>query len=236
MPPATLTILSTLAVKGVIEELMPRLQAVSGGRLALSYDPTAVTLQKIRAGARGDTAILTEQGIEALTTEGILVPGSRVDFARSLVGMAVKAGTPKPDISTLDAFKKTLRSTHSVVYSKGGASGIFFAGLLDRLGLAEAVNAKATIIPNGFTAELTARGEAEIAIQQVSELMAVPGVDIVGPLPAGAQESLLFAGALFADTSNVDRARVLLNELADPAAAGLFTRKGLLPVARQLVS
>jgi molybdate transport system substrate-binding protein len=236
MPPATLTIWSTLAVKGVIDELMPHLEAVSGGPISLSYDPTAVTLEKIRAGARGDAVILTEQGIEALTAEGILMPGSRFDLARSLVGLAVRSGAPKPDISTLEAFTHTLRSARSLVYSRGGASGIFFAGLLERLGLAEIVNAKATIIPSGFTAELTARGEADIAIQQVSELMAVPGVEIVGPLPQGAQESLLFAGALFADSGNAHRARAFLSRLADPAAAAIFARKGLLPVAAQAAS
>ena len=236
MPSATLTILSTLAVKGVIDEMMPSLETASGGTLHLSYDPTAVTLQKIRAGARGDAAILTEQGIEELAAESILAPASRVNLARSLVGMAVTAGAPKPNISTLKSFEETLRSARSVVYSKGGASGIFFAGLLDRLGLTQTVNAKATIIPSGFTAEFTARGEAEIAIQQLSELMAVPGVDIVGPLPEGAQESLLFAGALFADTRNPDRARALLSRLADPTAAEIFTRKGLLPVAQKSTS
>ena len=230
MQGASLKILSTLAVKGVIDEMTPDLEIASGGALALSYDPTAVTLQKIRAGARGDAAILTEQGIEELTAEGILVPGSRVDLARSLVGMAVRAGAPKPDISTLEAFELALRSAHSLVYSKGGASGIFFAGLLERLGLTGIVNAKATIIPSGFTAELAARGEADIAIQQISELMAVPGVDIVGPLPPGAQESLMFSGALFADARNASGAAAVLKVLAAPATASILVRKGLWPV------
>ena len=106
---------------------------------------------------------------------------------RSLVGLAVKAGAPKPDIGTAEALKATLLAAQSIAYSRLGASGVFFAELIERLGIAEAVNAKATIIPSGLTGALVARGEAQMAVQQLSELMAVPGLDIVGPLPASLQ-------------------------------------------------
>lgn len=229
MPP--LKVLSTLAIKGVVDEVLTDLQRTAGGPVDLTYSPTAVALQSIRAGARGDLAILTEQGIEDLISEGILASGSRADLARSLVGLAVRAGSPKPDISTVDALVHTLRAAPSIVYSRGGASGIFFAGLLERLQIADLVNAKATIIASGFTAEIVARGEAELAVQQVSELMAIPGVDIIGPLPEGAQESLLFSGAVFAGSTEAARALNVLRWLTEPRLRDLYARKGLLPVS-----
>ena len=224
-------IMTTLAVKSVIEDVLPRLEAAAGAPLRLTFEPTAVNLERIAAGARADAAILTAGAIDELTAQGILVPAGRVDLARSLVGMAVKAGAPKPDLSTLAAFERTLREARSIVYSRGGASGIFFAKLIERLGLAAMVNAKAIIVASGFTAEVVARSEAELAVQQISELMVVPGVDIVGPLPPEAQESLLFSGAVFAGTAHAAAAAAVLHALADPSLASLYERKGLLPVA-----
>jgi molybdate transport system substrate-binding protein len=119
-------------------------------------------------------------------------------LALSHIGMAVKAGAPRPDISTLAALQATLLAAPSIAYSGAGASGLFFAGLLERLGIAEAVNAKATIIPQGFTAALAARGEVALAIQQISELMAVEGVDILGKLPPEANTGAIFSAGLFA--------------------------------------
>lgn len=230
-------LLSTLALKGTVEELLPRLQAVAGEPIEWSFDPTAVTLRKIRDGARGDAAILTEPGIVQLITDGVLVRDTRVDIAHSLIGLAVKSGAPKPAIATLDDFVRTLRAARSLVYSKGGASGIFFAGLLEQLGLKALVDAKATIIASGFTAEPVARGEAEMAIQQISELMTVAGVDIVGPLPDGAQESLLFSGAVFADLQRADprraaAAHAVLDLLAARESGPVLSRRGMLPLAR----
>ena len=114
-------------------------------------------------------------------------PGTRTDVALSFVGIAVKAGAPKPDISSLATFKAALLAARSVAYSKIGASGLFFAGLIERLGIAAEVNAKAVIVPSGFTAERLTSGEADLAVQQISELMVVPGIEVVGLLPAEIQ-------------------------------------------------
>ena len=224
-------IFTTLAFKGVLDELRARIEASCGTPLERVLDPTAVMLERIHNGERGDIAILTAQGIDALIADGYLVGATKVDLARSLVGIAVRAGAPKPDISTIEALTLTLHEARSVVYSKGGASGIFFSGLLDRLGLRAMVDAKAIVIPSGFTAEPVARGDAELAVQQLSELMAVPGVEIAGPLPPGAQESLLFSGAAFMGTGAPGQAVGVLTLLADASVAPVFTRKGLLPMA-----
>lgn len=189
-----LRILSTLAVVGLLREWL----AEAGGTPPeVEFNPTARLLARIAEGARGDIAILTEAGIEELTASGVLAAGTRVDLARSAIGMAVPPGAAHPDISSVAALRATLLAAPSLVYSRAGASGIFFAELIERLGIAAEVNAKATIIPQGFTAEVAARGEAALAIQQVSELMAVPGVEIVGKLPEGANTYAVFSAALF---------------------------------------
>jgi molybdate transport system substrate-binding protein len=176
----------------------------------IRFDPTARLLAVIAEGARADIAILTDAGIEALTAQGVLAAGTRRDLAHSYVGVAVPRGAAHPDIRTVDALRATLLAAPSLAYSRAGASGIFFAELIERLGIAAEVNAKATVIPHGFTAELAARGEVTIALQQVSELMAVEGVDIVGKLPEGANTCAVFSGALFMG--------------ANPGAAALLDR------------
>ena len=178
-------IFSTLAVATLLRPLVT--DAV--------FEPTARLLARIEAGERADLAFLTQEAVAALTTSGVLT-GPR-DVARSFVGLAVQAGAPKPDISTVEALRQALLAAPSLAYSKAGASGIFFAGLIERLGIAAEVNAKATIIAQGFTAELAARGEVTLAVQQVSELLAVEGVDIVGRLPEGANVGAVFSAGIF---------------------------------------
>jgi molybdate transport system substrate-binding protein len=187
-------VMSTLAVAVVLRGLTPRAPVA----IDVEFDPTMRLLKRIEGGERADIAILTDAGVEGLMAQGVLVPGSRRDLALSHIGMAVKAGAARPDISTLAALQATLLAAPSIAYSGAGASGLFFAGLLERLGIAEAVNTKATIIPQGFTAALAARGEVALAIQQISELMAVEGVDILGKLPPEANTGAIFSAGLFA--------------------------------------
>ncbi len=225
-------LLSTLGVIGVLRAVQAKCEAVAGTQIETSYDPTQLMLERIANGERADVAILTTAGIETLTKQGVLVAGSRVDLARSLVGLAVKSGAPKPDITTVEATKRALTDAKSVVYSRKGQSGIFFAGLIERLGIADAVNRRAIIVEAGTTAALVAQGQAEIAVQQVSELMIVPGIDIVGPLPGEIQDDLVFAGAVFAGSANAGAGQRLLEFLATPALAALYRDKGLEPVLR----
>jgi molybdate transport system substrate-binding protein len=221
-----LALLSTLGLTGVLREVLPRYP----GQVAASYDPTAAIMARIAGGETGDVAILTAEGIEALTAKGVLAAGTRVDLAASGVGIAVKSGAPKPDIATPEAFMRLLETVPSIAYSRAGASGIYFAGLLERLGLAETVNAKAIVIPQGFTAERVVRGEAVVAVQQISELMAVEGVDIVGPLPEGLQTTVVFSGAVFAGSPRPVEAAALLHFLAEAATPAMLRSKGLQPV------
>lgn len=186
-------VLSTLALAGVLDRLRPLLPEVD-----LQLAPTAVLLGRIAAGERGDVAILTVEAVADLAAAGTLVASSRIDLARSSVGMAVRQGAPRPDISTPAAVAAALLGARSVALSRAGASGAFMAGLLVRLGIADAVNHRATFIPSGFTGERVMTGEADLAVQQVSELMMVPGLDIVGPLPSELGGVSTFTAALFA--------------------------------------
>ena len=174
-----------LVVRGAFDaHVVPAFEA-AGGRAAIHWAPTAVIMKESEAGETADAVLVLSDAMERLIAEGRVEPESRVDAVRSRYGIAVKAGAPHPDIGTVEALKRALVEARSVAYSRTGASGIYFAGLLPRLGLAEAVNARATIIPQGFTAEKLVSGEADIAVQQISELMVVPGIEVVGPLPAG---------------------------------------------------
>lgn len=217
----TLRVLSTLAVMGAMRELAA---AYPGGAVVADFAPTVALLERLRAGEKADVAILTAQGVDDLIAEGVLLHGSRTDVARSFVGIAVKAGAPRPDISTVDAFQASLLAARSVCYSRIGASGLYFAGLIERLGIAAAVNARATIAATGFTAERLVSGEADIAVQQISELMVVPGIEVVGPLPPAVQTVAMFSAGLLTP-AGAGFARFL----ASDAAAPVLRRTGLQP-------
>ena len=219
-----LRVLSTLAVKGAL----PGLIAQFGSLVDVEYAPTVALVERLRANAVADLTILTRSGVDALESEGLLRPGG-VDIAGSLVGLAVKAGAPRPAIATEDEFRETLLAARSICYSRIGASGLFFVALLDRLGLRDEIDAKAHIIDTGFTAEPVARGEAELAVQQVSELMAVPGITIVGPLPMSLQTPTIFTAAILTKSTAVAEAARLITTLASPEAVKALVAAGLLP-------
>ncbi|WP_165585473.1 substrate-binding domain-containing protein [Roseococcus sp. SYP-B2431] len=223
---ADLKLFSTLGVVSVLDELLPRL----GLEVDAVYEPTKRLVDRIQAGERADLAILTSDAIDELTAAGVLASGSRVDLARSHVGMAVAPGAARPDISTVEAFRQTLLAAGTIGYSRAGASGIFFAGLLERMGLAAEVNAKATVIPSGFTGQLLLDGKVELAVQQVSELMAVPGIDILGRIPKELQPDTIFSAGLFAETGKEREARDFVAAIAGPSVALLYVEKGLEPV------
>jgi molybdate transport system substrate-binding protein len=155
-----------------------------------------------------------------------VVAGSRVDFARSLVGAAVRAGAPKPDISSADALKRTLLNARSVVVSSG-PSGTYMLGLFERMGIPRERYAQAR--PGVQTGELVARGEMELCFQQVSELLPVKGIDFLGPLPAEVGHVTVFAGGLHAATADPQAARALMRFLASPAATPVLRAKGMEP-------
>jgi molybdate transport system substrate-binding protein len=222
-------VLSTLAVQGALPGLIAGFKGPAGAAVAAEYAPTIGLLARIKAGETADVAILTRDGIDELVGLGLLDGGTVVDVVQSLVGLAVKAGAPKPDTGTPEALKRALLAARSIAYSRIGASGVLFAQLIARLGIAAEVNAKATIIPSGLTGELVARGETELAVQQISELLLVPGLDIVGPLPLALQTPGIFSAAVFVGSADASLARAFLQSLASADAAAAFRRAGLEP-------
>jgi molybdate transport system substrate-binding protein len=227
----TLKVLSTLAVQGALPALAAQYEQSAGTSIAIEFEPTNGLLARIAAGETADIAILTRAAIDDLVAKGVLVRHSATDVAVSLVGIAVQARAPRPDISSVEALKATLLAAKSICYSKIGASGVFFAELIQRLGIADEVNAKATIIPSGFTAELAARGEVELAVQQVSELLLAPGIDVVGPLPSGAESVTMFSAGVLATSGQAEAALKLIAYLRSSMAAQALSAAGLQPAA-----
>jgi molybdate transport system substrate-binding protein len=158
-----------------------------------------------------------------------VVAESCVDLARSFVGIAVRAGAAHPDIATEAALRATLSAARSVAYSRIGASGILFAQLIERMGMAAEINARARIIPSGFTAELLLTGEADLAVQQISELMQVSGVEVVGPIPHHLQIPAVFSAGRLAASGRVAQSDALLKFLASPEVAPVLRGCGLEP-------
>jgi molybdate transport system substrate-binding protein len=223
---------STLALKKAMGELVAQYEQLTGMAATVDFAPTNALLGRIHSGELADVAILTAEAIDQLTDTGVLVRGSRVDLALSAVGIAVKAGAPRPDIGSVDALKSALLKAESIAYSRIGASGVFFADLIQRLGILDEVNAKARIIPSGFTAELVASGAAELAIQQVSELMMVPGVDVAARLPSEAQSTTLFSAGVFTGAAYPEAARRFVEILSSPESSPILSASGLDPVIR----
>jgi len=226
---ARIKLLTSNSMHGVLDELLPRFEGARGHKVEVSYDPAKVMLARIRAGETADLAILGASAIDALVKEGRIVAASRRELARCGVGVGVRKGAPRPDIGSAKAFRQALLGAKSIAYTLEGASGIHFAGLIERLGIAAQVRAKARTQAGGLVGELVARGEAELAVQQIPEIMAVPGVDYAGPLPKALQLITTSAAGIFADAAQPDAARALLDFLAAPGSARVFEAKGLEP-------
>jgi molybdate transport system substrate-binding protein len=219
-------VLSTLAVRGVLIETEAEFRTRTGLAITARYKSTNAQLIAIAGGATADVAIITRQAIDQLTAEGKVVPGSAKDVAQSGIGLAVRAGAPKPDISTVEAFKQTILAAKSIAFSRLGASGVHFAEVIERLGIADEIRRKA-VISDAYMGDIVVRGEAELAVQQVSELMLVAGIDIVGPLPGDLQKISLFTAAVFTAAKNPEGGAKLVSFLAAPELAPILERKGL---------
>jgi len=225
---ADLKVFSTTALAEIWQELKPKFEA-RGHKLELVLQPSGAIGKRIAGGEAGDAIVSTTAGVESLEKSGKIAAGTTRQLASSGMGVAVLKGAPKPDISTTEAFKKALLQAKSVAYSDpagGGASGAVFAKILKDLGIADAVNAKAKLgrgIPN---AEFLVKGESDIAIQQIPELMTTPGVDIVGPLPPALQSVTGFTAAALQGSAHPDAARALVDFLASPDTIALLKAKG----------
>ncbi|SDS32775.1 substrate-binding domain-containing protein [Bradyrhizobium canariense] len=222
-------LLSTLALMGAVRNLADRFETDTGMRIDADFAPTLGLLERLRNGENADVVILTKEALDDLAVKGTVVPSTCADLARSFVGLAVKAGAEQPDITTEAGLRKTLLGARSVAYSRLGASGIFFAQLIERMGIASEINARAVVIPSGFTAERLVSGEADIAVQQLSELKLVSGIELVGPIPLHLQTPAWFSGGRLAASSRAEQSDALLKYLASPEVAPVLRESGLEP-------
>lgn len=218
-------LLCTLALSGVVDALKPAFEAAQGVKLRTEFMPTAVLMPRLQGGEAADVAILTDSGVATLIEAGLMQHDSRVDLVRSFVGVAVKAGAPHPDISTEDAFVAALKGAPSVAMSRQGVSGLFLADLLRQLGIEDEIGAKATIIDSGYTGALAASGAVALALQQVSELMVVPGIEIVGRLPVSLGGVSMFSGGVLVGSGRPHLGAALLRAIKE--AGPLLAEKGL---------
>jgi molybdate transport system substrate-binding protein len=222
-------VLCTNGLKTVMLDLAPAFERTSGTKLAITWGSAAGLVKELEAGVAADLVILTAEAIDDLIKRGKVVAGSRVDLARSGIGIAVRKGASKPDIGSPDALKQTLLAAKSVAHSKTGMSGIYFPTVLARLGIADAMQSK-IVMPEPGTpvGDVIAKGEAEIGVQQISELLPVAGVDVVGPLPATLQKITTFSAGIPSAAKEPDAAKALVTFVAKEARP-LLAPKGLEP-------
>jgi molybdate transport system substrate-binding protein len=226
---AEIKVLSSAGTREAYQELVPAFEKASEHKVTTTWAGTADIMKRIQAGETYDLVIMSAQGLDELTRLGKIVAGSRVDIAKSGVGVAVKAGAAKPDFSSSEALKRTLLAAKSIGYSTG-PSGVYLVGLFQRMGIADAIKAKVKQVPPGVpVGTIIASGEAEIGFQQVSELIRFPGIDYVGPLPAEVQETTVFAAGLHPAATQVEAAKALVKFLTAPAAVPVIKSTGMEP-------
>jgi molybdate transport system substrate-binding protein len=222
-------VLCTNGVRAVTADLIPAIEQANRLAIMVDYGSTNLLMEKIAGGATGDLAVLSAEAIDDLISKGVLRAGSRTDLAKSAIGVAVRAGTAAPDIGSVDALKAALLAVKSVIYSKTGISGAYMPVLLAKLGIADQIAAKAAFPSSGSVGDALARGEGEIGVQQISELLPVPGITIIGPLPSAVQLVTVFSAGIFASAAEPQAARMLVEQLTTDAARPLYTAKGLEP-------
>jgi molybdate transport system substrate-binding protein len=226
---AEIKVIASAAVKEAVLDLIPAFEKSSGHKVTTIWAGTESITKRISGGEVVDIVIIAAPNIDKLISEGKLVAGSRVDIAKSGVGLAVRAGLPKPDISSSEAVKKAVLAAKSVAYSSG-PSGFYVADLFKKMGIADQIKEKVKQTPSGVqVGEVVARGEADLGFQQVSELLHVKGIDYLGPLPADIQHITVFSAGLHAAAAAPDAAKALTKFLTAPEAGPIIRKTGMEP-------
>ena len=225
---AEIKVMASAAIQEAYLELVPKFERVSGHKVVTLWVPTVEIMSRLIGGEIVDLVIMSAASVDELIKLGKIVPGSRIDIATSGIGVAVRAGATKPDISSAEAFERTLLAAKSIVYSFG-PSGVYLAGLFERMGIADKLKPKLRQVKGEPTGAVVARGEAEIGFQQVCELMPVPGIDFLGPLPANVQKITAFSAGLHIAAKEPDAAKALVRFMTAPAAVPVLRKKGMEP-------
>jgi molybdate transport system substrate-binding protein len=235
MAPATgaeIKVLTAGAFKQVVVALVPDFEKQTGHKVTVDNGTTGQLTKRIEGGEAFDVLVITPAVVEQMIASGKLAPGTQIKLANVGVGVVVKEGAPKPDISTVDNFKQALLAAKSVAYidpASGGSSGIYVDKLLDKLGIAGEVRPKAKLKQGGHVADLIVSGEAELGIHQISEIVEVKGATLVGPLPKEIQNVTTYAAGLSASAKDKEAAGELIKYLSGPDAAAVLKTKGMEP-------
>jgi molybdate transport system substrate-binding protein len=217
-------------VRGAFEGgIVADYEASTGNTVAVDWVPTTLIMSKVAAGEQTDVLVLVKASMDALVEQGKVDPATRVEVAHSRLGLAVARGAAHPAIVSVEDFKAALLQARSVAYSRAGASGIHFEKVIDRLGIGDAVRSRATVIPAGFTAEKLVTGEADLAVQQVSELLVVPGIEVVGRFPEEMQQVSSFSAGMMAQSPNRAAAEAFLAALKGERARAAYLASGIDP-------
>jgi molybdate transport system substrate-binding protein len=220
-------VLSSIAPKEAYLELVPQFEKASGHTVSTTWSGTTAMMKQLAAGEQYDLVMISATELDELIKQGKIVPGTRVDIAKSGIGIAVRKGAPRPDVSSPDALKKTLLAAKTVGYTSG-PSGVYMGQLVERMGIAPQVKEKFKSVPSGGTiGTIVASGDCEIGFQQVSELVHIPGVDFIGPLPAEVQRVTVFSSGIQVGAAQPDAAKALVTFLTTSAAKGVIKKHGL---------
>jgi molybdate transport system substrate-binding protein len=226
---AEIEILAPRAIWTILEAAGPEFERATGHKLNISVDLAAVVVQRVNAGEAFDLAVAAPAQIDGLVKDRKLIADTRTDLSRSGIGVEVRKGAPKPDISTVEAFKRAMLDAKSVGYLKIGVSGQMVAAMLERIGLTEALKSKVTLPETDVVSEMVAEGKIEIGMVNIAQVLTTPGVDLVGPLPPELQSYIVFSAGVSANSRAPDAARDLLKFLKSPAALTVLKAQGMEP-------
>jgi molybdate transport system substrate-binding protein len=229
---AEVKVLTSVALTSAMDELGRAFEKASGNKLTIGYGLIADIRKRILDGETADVIILSRPAMVDLQKQDKLAAGGIVNVAGTPVAVAARAGAPKPDISSADALKQTLLSAKSIVYAdpaKGGASGVYFAKVVERLGIAEQLKSKTILVPGAQAADVVAKGEAELGVAQASEIVPVSGAQLLGPLPGDLASITVFTAGIGAGSKSSEAAKALIDFLIGPAAAPVLKAKGFEP-------
>lgn len=228
---AEVSLIASNAVKEPLQHLIPAFEKETGNRVRILWGGTEAVTKRISGGEVGDAALIAAPNIDRLIQEGKLATGSRADIAKSLVGIAIRPGLPKPDVSSAEAVKQAVLAAHSIAYSSG-PSGFYLQELFRKMGIAEQIKGKVKQPASGVQiAELLARGEADLGFQQVSELLHAPGIEFLGPLPMEIQNVTVWSVGLHSAAPMPDAAKALVQFLTSAQAASILKSSGLEPAS-----
>lgn len=224
-----LRVFTTRSIATVLEKIGPDFERRTGRQLRITTDVAVRMVRRINAGEPFDLLVAAPAQIDELIRAGKIIPETRTDLARSGIGVAVRASAPKPDVSSVDAFKSALMAARSIAYLKEGQSGVYVAGVLERLGIADAIRSKLTLPDTDIVSELVSRGEIELGIVVVTQILTSEGVALAGPLPSEIQSYITFTGGISATARSIDAAKDLMAALKSPLALHVMKSQGMEP-------